>query len=234
MRARARGAGAPSLLLDTGAATGEFRHAYYVSGEGTATLRFEYVVQPDDATDDLKLAHALALRYADSAGLTRGVEMSEEVGSGSGVPLMVRAFLPEDADEVTEGVFTAAPAALAANCTLPLGRAAPLGPGGARVRIGGGGGRRATALTTSHANGTFGAGEAVEILVHFSEPLVAADAEGARLALELVVDAGASGRNCSAAYIGGATIAQPIDVGVDAARPLASGGFRVATATRAA
>ena len=102
-------AGAPSLLLDTGAATGTFRHAYYVSGEGTDTLQFEYVVQPDDATDDLKLAHALALRYADSAGLTRAEEASEEVGSASGVPLMLRAHLPGAASETTGGVFTAQP-----------------------------------------------------------------------------------------------------------------------------
>ena len=41
-------------------------------------------------------------------------------------------------------------------------------------------------------------------MLHFSAPLVAADADGARLALELVVDAGAAGRNASAAFIGGA------------------------------
>ena len=56
--------GAPRLLLETGTTD---RHADYAAGTGTATLRFHYTVQADDAAADLqyKGTAALALNGGD-------------------------------------------------------------------------------------------------------------------------------------------------------------------------
>ena len=50
--------GAPRLLLETGTTD---RHADYAAGTGTATLRFHYTVQADDAAADLQYKGTAAL-----------------------------------------------------------------------------------------------------------------------------------------------------------------------------
>jgi len=63
--------GTPTLLLETGAVD---RNAVYVSGSGTATLTFSYVVQADDASGDLEYAGAgaLSLNGAAIASVSQG------------------------------------------------------------------------------------------------------------------------------------------------------------------
>ncbi|MBU4609732.1 DUF4214 domain-containing protein [Achromobacter sp. GG226] len=62
--------GTPSLALQTGSPSA---NAVYVSGSGTNTLTFEYVVQDGDSTQDLDYLGTMALSLNDNGGIVNGM-----------------------------------------------------------------------------------------------------------------------------------------------------------------
>ena len=77
--------GTPQLMLETGATD---RQALYISGSGTSTLLFRYVVQPGDTSADLEYISSTALtlnggNIQDAAGNNASLKLPEPAGTGS-------------------------------------------------------------------------------------------------------------------------------------------------------
>jgi hypothetical protein len=162
--------------------------ARYIRGNGTNTLVLQYVVELGDKSNNLGCLN------------TRALEMPE------GGEIMLFGSQPGHA-------------VVPANLTLPplcgnLGRKFGVPQ---VIRIDGDLPSRAIRVTTEKPNGTYGAGELIDLFVHFTEPVIVRGAPG------LVLNT-AGRQNTSAVYTAGGRV-QSFDIGVKRGQSAANGNF---------
>ena len=234
----------PELSIEVGANT---RKALYVSGTGSATLRFEYAIVADDEDND-----GIAIP-ADALSTPLGSSIVTVAGSRA-VQFGHDAVAADPAHRV-DGVLPAADAASSAGPTVTVTwsealdeAAVPTGAGGFTVRIGTADGPAVTAVAVSGSETVLSLASAIadgtqDVKLEYAPPDTGAkirDAAGNGAAailradpLDVTVTPDTRAPEVSGApTVDGATLAVPFDEALDAASvPAAPGGFTV-TVTR--
>ena len=234
----------PELSIEVGANT---RKALYVSGTGSATLRFEYAIIAGDEDND-----GIAIP-ADALSTPTGSSIVTVVGSRT-VQFAHDAVAADPAHKV-DGVLPTADAAASAGPTVTVtwsealdAASVPAGAGGFQMRIGATNGPNVTAVTVSGSTTVLSLASAIadgtqSVTLEYAPPDTGAkirDAAGNDAAAILRTDAldvtvtpdTRAPEVSGAPTVDGATLAVTFDEALDAASvPAAPGGFTV-TVTR--